>query len=65
MTLKGDAKFKGKLTCGLENNLRNLLNFLRAVESLETCTLMGFFRPKHIKVYMKKYRRVVLHNTEE
>ena len=27
MTLKGDAKFKGKLTCGLKNNLRNLLNF--------------------------------------
>ena len=27
MTLKGDAKFKGKLTCGLKNNFRNLLNF--------------------------------------
>ena len=27
MTLKGDAKFKGKLTCGLKNDLRNLLNF--------------------------------------
>ena len=27
MTLKGDAKFKGKLTCGLKNNLKNLLNF--------------------------------------
>ena len=27
MTLKGDAKFKGKQTCGLKNNLRNLLNF--------------------------------------
>ena len=27
MTLKDDAKFKGKLTCGLKNDLRNLVNF--------------------------------------
>ena len=27
MTLKGDAKFKGKLNCGLKNDLMNLLNF--------------------------------------
>ena len=27
MTLKGDAKFKGKLTWGLKNDWRNLLNF--------------------------------------
>ena len=27
MTLKGDAKFKGKLTCGLKNDLRNSVNF--------------------------------------
>ena len=27
MTLKCDAKFKGKLTCGLKNDLRNLVNF--------------------------------------
>ena len=27
MTLKGDAKFKGKLTCGLKNDIRNLVNF--------------------------------------
>ena len=27
MTLKGDAKFKGKLTCGLKNDARNLVNF--------------------------------------
>ena len=26
MTLKADAKFKGKLTCGLKNDLRNLVN---------------------------------------
>ena len=27
MTLKGDAKFKEKLTCGLKNDLRNLHDF--------------------------------------
>ena len=27
MKLKGDAKFKGKLTCGLKNGLSNLVNF--------------------------------------
>ena len=27
MTLKGDAKFKRKLTCGMKNNIRNLINF--------------------------------------
>ena len=27
MTLKGDAKFKGKLTRGLKNDIRNLVNF--------------------------------------
>ena len=27
MTLKGDAKFKGKLTHGLKNDIRNLVNF--------------------------------------
>ena len=32
MTLKDDAKFKGKLICGLKNDIRNLVNF--SVESL-------------------------------
>ena len=27
MTLKSDAKFKGKLTCGLKNDIMNLANF--------------------------------------
>ena len=27
MTLKGDPKFKGKLTCGLKNDIRNFINF--------------------------------------
>ena len=27
MTLKGDAQFKGTLTRGLKNDIRNLVNF--------------------------------------
>ena len=27
MTLKGDAKFEEKLTCGLANDMRNIANF--------------------------------------
>ena len=27
MTLNGDPKVKGKLTCGLKNDLRNMVNF--------------------------------------
>ena len=27
MTLESDAKFEEKLTCGLENDMRNLANF--------------------------------------
>ena len=29
MTMKSDAKFEEKLTCGLENDRRNLTNFHR------------------------------------
>ena len=27
MTMKGDAKVEEKLTCGLENEMRNIANF--------------------------------------
>ena len=30
MTLKGDAKFEEKLTCGLVNDMKNMANFTRA-----------------------------------
>ena len=43
LTLKGASKFKGKLTCGLKNQIRNLVNFHAAVESLKIWPLIGFF----------------------
>ena len=63
MRLKCGAKFKGKLTCDLKNFLGPCLIFMQAVESLEICTLMGFFCLKEIKI--EKYRRVMSYNTEE
>ena len=30
MTLKGDAKFDEKLACGLENDMRNMVNFYQS-----------------------------------
>ena len=30
MTLKGDAKFAEKLSCGLENDIRDMANFYRS-----------------------------------
>ena len=44
MALESDAKFEEKLTCGLENNMRNG----------EMGTLMGFFCPK-LKILSLKF----------
>ena len=41
MTLECDAKFEEKLSCGLENNMRNLASFHQSTfESLKIGTLM-------------------------
>ena len=41
------------------------LVFMRAVESLKICTLIGSFCQNHVKLLMKKYRKVTSHDTEE
>ena len=46
MTLKNDSKFEEKLTCGLENDMRNFAIFTRAIESLKIGILMGSFNPE-------------------
>ena len=35
MKLKGNAKFKGKLICGLKNDIRNLVNFRASRQKLQ------------------------------
>ena len=54
MTLNSDAK---------QWHIR--WTFIRALKSMKNFTLMGSFCPKHIKFQMKKYRRVMSHDTIE
>ena len=46
MTLTRDAKFEGKLTCGLENDMRILANFTRALEKSQNWEFDGIFLSK-------------------
>ena len=36
MTLEHDAKFEEKLTCGLENDMRNLANFHQGIRKSQS-----------------------------
>ena len=65
MTLKGDAKFKGKLTRGLKSDIRNLVNFHESSQkskNLHFDVLLFFWTNKAL---MKMYRRVISQGTEE
>ena len=53
MTLKNDAKFKEKLTCGFEYDMRNLVNFHPTTQKSKTFTSMGYFCPKYMKFELK------------
>ena len=55
MTLKGDAKFKGKLTRGLKNDIRNLVNFY---ESSQKSANLHFGQPLFSKAYKDLDKKV-------
>ena len=65
MTLKGDAKFKGKLTCGLKNDIRNLVNFHASSWKSENLHFDVLLLSIAYKVSAKKYRRIISHDTKE
>ena len=66
MTLECEEKFDEKLTCGLENDLRNLANVHQNMfESLKIGTLMGSFYPKQKMYELKTYRMVVHYDNGE
>ena len=65
MMLKDDAKFNGKLTCGLKNNIRNSVSFRASSRKCETLHFDVALLSKAYKVLDKKYRRVMSHDTEE
>ena len=41
MTLKSDAKFEEKLTCGLENDMKNLANFHQSTQKCQNWDFDG------------------------
>ena len=62
MRLENDAKFEEKLTCSLENDMRN---FTRAHECLKIGTYLGSFHPEQKMYELKIYRRVMHYDNEE
>ena len=57
MTLKGDAKFKGKLTCGLKNDIRNLVNFHASSRKSENLHFDGLLLSKAYKDLDEKVQK--------
>ena len=53
MTLKNDARFKEKLTCGFKYDMRNLVNFLPTTKKSENFTSMGYLCPKNMRFELK------------
>ena len=50
MTMRGDAKFKRNLTCGLKNDLRNLVNFYTSSLKFENLHFDGLLLSSVYKV---------------
>ena len=61
MTLKSDAKFKEKLTCGFKYDMKDLVNFHPTTQNSER----SYFCPKCMRFKLKKYRGVIFHDTEQ
>ena len=57
MSLKGDAKFKGKLTHTLKNDIRNLINFHASKRKSENLNLDGFLLSKGYKALDEKVQK--------
>ena len=57
MTVKGDAKFKRKLTCGLKNDIRILVNFHGSSWKSDNLHFDGFLLSKAYKVLDEKVQK--------
>ena len=57
MTLKGDAIFKEKLTGGLKNDIRNLVNFHASSRKSENLHFDGLVLSKAYKVLDEKVQK--------
>ena len=65
MTLKSDAKFIEKLTCGFKYDMRNLVNFHPIIKKSDNFTWMWCFCPKYVRFELKKCRVVIFHDNEQ
>ena len=63
MTLKSDAKFKEKLTCGFKYDMTNLANSHPTTQKSENFFSLDSCCPKCTKFEPEKYRRVVFRDT--
>ena len=59
MTLESDAKFEEKLTCGLENDMKNLANFHQSTRKYQNWDFDGFFYPNQEVYDLKIYKGVM------
>ena len=57
MTLKGVAKFKRKLTCGLKNDIRNLVNFHASSPKSENLHFADLLLSKAYKEFDEKVQK--------
>ena len=60
MTLKGNAKFKGKLTRDLKNDIRNLVNFCGSSRKSENLYFEGILLSITYKVSSEKVQKSYL-----
>ena len=65
MTLKSDAKFKGKVTCSFKYDMENFLNFHGTNQESENFSSMDWFCSKYLRFELKKYSGVIFLDTEQ
>ena len=64
MILKSDTKLEEKLTLGSKNGMRCLVNFNASSDKSENLHFDVLLLSKARKVSVKKYRRIISHDTE-
>ena len=65
MTLKNDAKFKEKLTCGFKYEMKNLVCFHPNPQKSEIFFSIGSFCAKYTRFEAQKYKEVIFRDTEQ
>ena len=63
--LESDAKFEGKMTGGLENDMKNLVNFHQSTQKSQIWVFYWVFLSKQKMYELKIYRKIMCHNNEE